>query len=68
VYTSKNYQSKKELKADLAKGVKISYFQPAGMFPAPMNGRISLEGPHAPKPHKWYAQATVKNGYIISVT
>ena len=26
-----------------------------------------LEGPHFPEPHRWYAQATVKDSVIVSV-
>jgi hypothetical protein len=29
------------------------------------NGSVSLEGPHYPKPHSWYASAIVKNGAIV---
>jgi hypothetical protein len=68
MYTSKNYKSKKALKEDIANGVKVSYFQP-GPFGGnvPMNGTITLEGPHYPEPHKWYAQAEVRDGVIVKV-
>ena len=45
----------------------VTYYQPGGMFPAAQNGSISLEGPHYPKPHRWYAAAVAKNGVIVSV-
>lgn len=67
MYTTINYQSKKALIADLKAGKEITYFQPGGMFEAPLNGTFTLEGPHYPKPHRWYAQATAKDGKIISV-
>ena len=67
MYTDKNYQTKKALKEDVAKGVKVSSYQPGGMFPAPTDGNITVEGPHYPKPHRWYASCVAKDGYIISV-
>ena len=46
----------------------VTYYQP-GPFGGnePRNGMIVLEGPHYPEPHKWYAQATVKDGIIVAV-
>lgn len=67
MYTVKNYQSKKQLVADVKAGVKVETFQPGGMFPAVRDGRITLEGPHYPQPHRWYAQAVVKDGVVVSV-
>ena len=65
-YTDKNYKSKKALKDDLAAGARVHCYQPGGMFPLKAPGRISLEGPHYPEPHKWYASATVDaDGYIV---
>ena len=68
MYTSRNFKSKKALKEALADGELITYFQP-GPFGGnePMNGTIVLEGPHYPEPHRWYASAVVKDGYIVSV-
>jgi hypothetical protein len=68
MYTLKNYKTKKELKEAIALGIKPMYYQP-GPFSGnePMNGTITLEGPHYPEPHRWYTQAGVKDGYIISV-
>lgn len=67
MYTTTNYKSKKALKDDLAAGKQIGIFQPGGMFPTPTDGDVTLEGPHYPEPHRWYAQATVKNGLIVKV-
>jgi len=33
----------------------------------PKNGTITLEGPHYPEPHRWYAQAEVVDGVIVKV-
>ena len=66
MYTSINFKTKKQLKEALANGRKVGVYSP-GPFPCPDNGKVTLEGPHYPEPHKWYAQAIVENGYIISV-
>ena len=28
---------------------------------------VSLEGPHYPKPHKWYGQGKMINGLLVSI-
>ncbi len=68
MYTCRNFKSKKELKEALARGERIAYFQP-GPFGGnePENGTIYLEGPHYPEPHRWYASAEVKDGFIVKV-
>ena len=65
MYTDINFKSKKALKEAVAAGKEISTYQPGGMFPATRDGKITLEGPHYPEPHKWYATATVKDGIIV---
>jgi len=67
MYCTENFPTKKALKQALADGRKLTIFQPGGMFPTPTNGTVALEGPHYPKPHKWYAQALIKDGLIVSV-
>ena len=67
MYTVKNYPTKKALIEDFKSGKQIETFQPGGMFPATRDGSVCLEGPHYPQPHKWYAQAVVKDGVIIKV-
>ena len=66
MYTRTNYQLKKELLADFKAGKTIETFSP-GMFGSQQNGTCCIEGPHYPKPHKWYATATIKDGIIIGV-
>jgi hypothetical protein len=69
MYTTINFKSKKLLKEAVAAGRKISVYQP-GPFggDAPVNGKVCLEGPHYPEPHRWYASATVQDGYIVKVS
>jgi hypothetical protein len=68
MYTSKNFKSKKALKEAVEAGEVVTIFQP-GPFGGnePRDGTCALEGPHYPEPHKWYAQATLKDGKIIKV-
>ena len=69
MYTTTNFKTKKELKEAVASGRKISVYQPNDMFnsPIPKDGTVCAEGPHFPKPHKFYASVTLKDGYIVSV-
>mgnify|MGYP001565158991 CR=1 FL=1 len=66
MYVSPNFKTKKELKEAVAAGKEVHIFSP-GPFPAPQNGRATIEGPHYPEPHKWYAQVEVQDGVIIKV-
>jgi hypothetical protein len=64
-YTEHNYKSKKALKEALANGERVKCYQPGGLFPL-KPGTVYLEGPHYPKPPRWYATAKVDNNlYII---
>jgi len=66
-YVDPNYKTKKEFKEAVVSG-KLHYpYNPSGMFPEKENGNTTIEGPHYPKPHKWYASCVVKDGVIISV-
>ena len=67
MYTNRDFKTKKELKEAIAKGEQLGVYQPGGMSSPPENGKVFLEGPHYPKPHKWYAEAILKDGKIISV-
>lgn len=67
MYTIKNYQTKKELIQDFKAGTRIVVYQPGFIFPSQMNGEVSLEGPHYPQSHRWYAQATITEGIITKV-
>jgi hypothetical protein len=67
-YTVKDFPTKAALKRALAAGESIRVFQPGGLFPCPTDGQVSLEGPHYPKPHSWYATATLRNGLVVKVS
>ncbi len=67
-YTDINFKSKAELKRALASGAKILVYSPGLGGPYAGRTNVSLEGPHYPKPHSWYATASVDaDGYVASV-
>jgi hypothetical protein len=67
-YTRKNFKTKKELKQAVASGEEVKCFQP-GLGPDldSYTGSITLEGPHYPQPHKWYASAKLVERIIKEV-
>ena len=66
MYATKNYQSKKQLKDDVAKGVEVRLFAP-GLGAPKDNGTQFVSGPHYPAAHKFYAEVTVKDGRVVKV-
>ena len=70
MYTYINFQTKKELKEAVAAGKRVTIYQPNNMFgtPDPQEGSYSVEGPHYPKPHKWYARVELKDGAVVKVS
>ena len=68
MYTERNFKTKKALKEAIASGQKIGVFQP-GPFGGnePKDGKVTLEGPHYPAAHTWYASGVLKDGYLVSV-
>ena len=55
-YANNNYPTKKALKLALKAGKEVKIHQP-GPFPLVMApGIVTLEGPHYPAPHSWYAR------------
>jgi len=67
-YCDTNFKTKKALKDAVAEGKQVTVFQP-GPFGGnvPRDGKVYLEGPHYPEPHKWYAEATLKDGVVVKV-
>jgi len=66
MYVDPNFKTKKELKEAVARGDSVYVFSP-GPFPAPTDGETSVEGPHYPKPHTWYARVRIVNGQVTKV-
>ena len=64
-YVDPNFPTKKAFLAAIKSGERLEVYS-LGPFPVNPNGRVSIEGPHYPQPHKWYASATVTNGIVVS--
>ena len=64
-YARGNPPTKKALKALVAAGDAWA-FDPSEMREV-REGRNVIEGPHFPKPHRWYASVMVEDGQIVKV-
>lgn len=67
MYVSPNFKTKKALKDAIKEGKTVTVFSP-GLGSPPTNGTTSVEGPHYPAPHTWYAQVTIENGKVVKVS
>lgn len=73
MYCTTNFKTKRELKAAVAAGKVETIYQPNDIFGITekiANGQIkrcSVEGPHFPEPHTWYADVDVEQGRITKV-
>ena len=67
MYAQGNPKTKKQLKEWVSEGRAVSAFQPGGIFPGKTDGEALIEGPHYPKPHRWYARVMLKGGQIVKV-
>ena len=66
MYSSINFKTKKAFKEAEDNGEKITLFTP-GLGTPTINGRESVEGPHYPEAHTWYASVEVKDGIVVKV-
>lgn len=64
-YATTNFRTKKALKDAVKNGEEVHVYQPGPFGPDVRDGEVTLEGPHFPEPHRWYATAEVKDGVII---
>ena len=67
MYVDPNYKTKKEFIAAVKAGIEHEPYNPSCMFPAALNGACVIEGPHYPKPHRWYAAVVIKDGIVTEV-
>lgn len=67
MYVNPNFKTKKALKEAVAAGEEVTVFNPGPFGEANQNGVEFVEGPHYPKPHRWYAQVQVTNGLVTGV-
>ena len=66
MYASENFQSKKQFKEAVAAEEQITLYAP-GLGSPKENGTETVEGPHYPEAHRWYAEVVVKDGVVIKV-
>ena len=66
MYVTPNFKTKKALKEAVKAGERVFVFSP-GPWPAKTNGTESVEGPHYPEPHRWYARVEVEDGEVTKV-
>ena len=66
MYASGNPKTKAELKRAVKANLGPLVFSP-GPWPAPTDGRTCIEGPHYPRPHRWYAEVQIEGGRIVKV-
>lgn len=66
-YTTINFRTKKALKEAVSRGDTITVYQPGPFGPDVRDGIVTIEGPHYPEPHRWYAEATVVSGKVTKV-
>jgi hypothetical protein len=60
MYTVINFASKKELREAVAQNdVKVQRYTNSGPFAESAGPHKCIEGPHYPKPHKFYAEVEV---------
>ena len=58
------------LSAQVRRASPVTVFQPNSDLTGasvPRDGKVYLEGPHYPEPHRWYAEAWLKDGEVIRV-
>ena len=67
MYVSPNFKTKKELKEAVNTGKEVTIFDPGPFNTKADNGIFAVEGPHYPEPHRWYAQATLVDGFVTKV-
>jgi hypothetical protein len=68
MYTSVNFRTKKAFREAVKTGQRVTVYQP-GPFGGnePANGKVCVEGPWYPEPHRWYATATLEGGVVVKV-
>jgi hypothetical protein len=67
MYTNRNFKTKKQLKEFVAAGREVGVYSPGPFAAETQNGEVTVEGPHYPEPHRWWARVTLENGVIVKV-
>lgn len=68
MYTVTNFKTKKAFREAVTRGDKVRVYQP-GPFGGnePRDGTVTVEGPHYPAAHTWYAQVTLRDCFVVKV-
>ena len=66
-YIDPDYPTKKAFQQAILDGARPQTYNPLLMFPVKQDGEDVVEGPHYPKPHKWYARVQVEKGRVVKV-
>lgn len=67
-YVYPNFKTKKALKDAVAAGERVTVAENTPWGPKDVdNGSATIEGPHYPEPHRWYAQVKVLDGFVVKV-
>ncbi len=68
MYVNPNFKTKKALREAIKAGRLVTIFQP-GPFGGdePLDTTCSVEGPHYPEPHRWYASVVLEEGKVVKV-
>lgn len=71
MYATEDFPTKSALRKAVEKHIKeggpaVTIYAP-GYGEPKENGVEYLEGPHAPKPHKWYARVMMHEGAVVEV-
>ena len=67
-YVSPNFKSKKALKEAVAAGKTVTVFSNSPFAGSRTEGKIAVEGPHYPEPHRWWATVTLEGGKVVKVS
>lgn len=67
MYLSENFKSKAAAKRALADGQVIRLVSNSPYDGTNPNGKVHIEGPWYPEPHKWWGVATAVNGTVIKI-
>ena len=68
MYVEPNFRTKKALKEAVASGKEVTVFDPGPFGGKVPDGMGTVEGPHYPEPHKWYARVQVSGGRVVKVS
>lgn len=67
-YLYPELKSKKAYKEAIAQGLRITAKENSIFGSTSVeNGTVTFEGPHFPKPHRYYGRALVENGRVVKI-